>query len=75
MNTLKEKGASVVVFDVVFREKRDPVDDLMLSQAIQEAGNTILCEYLRKDRMPWDAEKVDRQGCWTSSTPSLLFQS
>jgi adenylate cyclase len=62
VNTLKEKGASVVVFDVVFREKRDPVDDLMLSQAIQDAGNTVLCEYLRKDRMPWDVDKSGPSG-------------
>lgn len=57
VDILKEKGARVVVFDVVFREKRDTADDQELTRAIAEAANTVLCEYLRKDRMPWDAER------------------
>lgn len=54
VDRLREKGASVVVFDVVFREERNPEDDMKLTRALESAGNVVLCEYLRKDRLPWD---------------------
>ncbi|MFZ7124762.1 MAG: CHASE2 domain-containing protein [Desulfobacterales bacterium] len=54
IDTLREKGARVIVFDVFFREPRDPEVDLALIRSVRAAGNIVLCEYLRKDRLPWE---------------------
>ena len=46
---LKDLGAQVVVFDVIFEEARDPVQDAEFAKACQEAGNIILFEYLKRE--------------------------
>lgn len=46
---LKDLGAQVVVFDVIFEEARDYVQDAEFAQACREAGNVVLFEYLKQE--------------------------
>lgn len=46
---LHEGGAAVIAFDVVFEEPRPEEQDAALEDAIQQAGNVVLCEYVKQD--------------------------
>ncbi len=48
---LHEAGAAVIAFDVVFEEPRPEEQDAALEDAIQQAGNVVLCEYVKQDRV------------------------
>jgi len=52
LDRLKEAGARLVVFDVLFKEPRGPAVDRKLANAIRRAGNVILFEFLRKEILP-----------------------
>jgi adenylate cyclase len=60
---LKEAGAKLIVFDVVFSEssKRDPSQDLDFADAAHEAGNVIFGEEL-------DYRKVGEQDVYKADT-------
>ncbi|MGH7274542.1 MAG: CHASE2 domain-containing protein, partial [Nitrospiria bacterium] len=47
---LAHDGASVIVFDVVFKDEGQ--DDHLLAKAIREAGNVVLAEYLEMETIP-----------------------
>lgn len=46
VRNLKEAGAKLIAFDVVFSEssKRDPHQDEVFAQAVKEAGNVVMAE-------------------------------
>lgn len=46
---LKQRGAQVVAFDVLFQEPRAPEQDQALEQALAAAGNVVLFERLDRD--------------------------
>jgi adenylate cyclase len=46
---LHAAGASVISFDMIFTDHRDPQQDKEFAQAMQEAGNVILFEYLQSE--------------------------
>ncbi len=46
---LSAAGAAVIVFDVFFREPREPAGDRALADAIRKAGNVILFRHLHKE--------------------------
>ncbi|MGA7181049.1 MAG: adenylate/guanylate cyclase domain-containing protein [Thiobacillaceae bacterium] len=48
---LKEFGAQVVIFDVIFEEARNPAQDAEFAQACREAGNIVLFEYLKRESL------------------------
>lgn len=50
IDRLASAGASVIVFDIFFREAGDTAEDGALAEAISRAGNVILFAYLRRDR-------------------------
>jgi adenylate cyclase len=50
VHSLTRQGAAVIAFDVLFDEQRDPVEDNAFAQAVREAGNVVLCEFLRPAR-------------------------
>lgn len=52
IETLTSKQASVIAFDVLFSGETSKADDDLFAQAIQRAGNVILCEHLRKALVP-----------------------
>jgi adenylate cyclase len=39
---LKDAGARLIVFDVIFAEPGEPKDDLLFAEAIKEAGNVVM---------------------------------
>ena len=47
--TLVEEGAAVIAFDVLFDEARSTEDDNLFAEAIKNAGNVVLCEWLEKE--------------------------
>jgi adenylate cyclase len=49
LDVLREAGARAVVFDLMFEEARDPVQDQALADAMRRAGNVILFQYLERD--------------------------
>jgi adenylate cyclase len=50
--TLAEGGAAVIAFDMIFDEPAPAEDDALFAEAIDQAGNVILCEYLEKVMHP-----------------------
>lgn len=46
---LSARGARVIVFDIAFEKPQHPEQDRLLAQALQEAGNVVLLQLLRKD--------------------------
>jgi adenylate cyclase len=42
INRLSAAGAAVIVFDIVFSEPSNPEDDLLMANAIGQAGNVVL---------------------------------
>jgi adenylate cyclase len=49
VDLLRQAGARVVVFDVMFEEARDPNRDRAMAEAMQHAGNVVLFQYLERD--------------------------
>jgi adenylate cyclase len=49
---LAAKGVRVIAFDVRFDEHRDPTQDRLLAEAIREAGNVVLFQYLTRKNIP-----------------------
>ena len=52
IENLVQKGASVVVFDMMFHEPSTLEQDNLFAQAVQKAGNVVLCQYLEKKTVP-----------------------
>lgn len=46
---LHSAGAAAIVFDIHFKEARDPVEDSALAAALRRAGNVVLFAYLDRD--------------------------
>lgn len=55
VNRLHQAGAAVVAFDVVFEEPRPEEQDAALEDAIEKAGNVVLCEYVKQDLVAVEA--------------------
>ncbi len=49
IDQLAEAGATVVAFDVFFKEPRDPKTDQLLVDATRRAGNVLLFAYLKRE--------------------------
>ena len=56
--SLSQKGAAVIVFDMMFHEPGPLEQDNLFAQAIQNAGNVVLCECLKKVTAPL----IDKKG-------------
>lgn len=50
-NLVKE-GARVVAFDLIFDEVKSPEDDHLFAEAIGKARNVVLCESLKREKVP-----------------------
>ncbi len=51
IENLVRKGAAVIAFDMTFDQPRSPEHDNLFAEAIKNAGNVILCEYLKKEKI------------------------
>jgi adenylate cyclase len=51
IENLINKGAAVIAFDMIFDEARSVEDDALFAEAINKAGNVVLCECLRKEKV------------------------
>jgi len=52
IENLARKGAAVIAFDMTFDESRSSEHDNLFAEAIKKAGNVVLCEYLKKEKIP-----------------------
>lgn len=52
IDTLHTRGASVIAFDIHFREAKDPATDDAFAAAMRRAGNVVLLESVISDRQP-----------------------
>jgi adenylate cyclase len=52
---LKAQGARVIVFDLLFDRARDPQQDQQLAQALRQAGNVLLAEYVLREQTVLDS--------------------
>jgi len=46
---LTREGAAVIAFDMLFEEPRSAEDDGLFAEAVQSAGNVVLCELLSRE--------------------------
>ncbi len=49
IDRLSDEGASVIAFDILFKEKRE--NDALLREAIEDAGNVVLIETIEKESL------------------------
>ncbi len=59
---LAKEGASVIAFDMYFDETRSVEEDRALARALKEAGNVVICERLRSDKVSVRKEGGSRPG-------------
>lgn len=52
LDRLTEQGASVIAFDMMFQDPREPGRDRAFAEAMRRAGNVILFEQIKKDILP-----------------------
>lgn len=52
VDQLIEKEAGVIAFDIIFNENRSVEDDRIFARAIQNAGNVVLADWLKTDKVP-----------------------
>ncbi len=65
VDALIQRGASVVVFDVLFEKPKSPEDDRAFAEAVARANRVVLVEKLTGKREPVaDAEGVYRGTVW-----------
>ncbi|MCL5023884.1 MAG: adenylate/guanylate cyclase domain-containing protein [Nitrospirae bacterium] len=48
---LAKEGASVIAFDMYFDEARSPGEDRVFAEAVGKAGNVVLCERIRSEKI------------------------
>jgi adenylate cyclase len=51
VDRLIAKNASVIAFDMIFSESRIPQYDDLFAKSIRNAGNVVLCEYIKKEKV------------------------
>ena len=54
IENLINKGVSLIAFDIIFDEPHSPEDDSIFARAINNAGNVVLGEYIKKDFVQLD---------------------
>jgi adenylate cyclase len=59
---LREAGAAVIAFDLVFEKAFQPEHDQSFADAIARAGNVVLCEALKTESLPLSGAPGTRSG-------------
>jgi len=54
IDNLINKGVSLIAFDIIFDEPQSPENDSIFARAIDNAGNVVLGEYIKKDFVQLD---------------------
>jgi adenylate cyclase len=62
IENLVRKGAAVIAFDMTFDQPRSPEHDNLFAEAIKNAGNVVLCEYLKKEKISLTDEEGTHTG-------------
>jgi len=62
IENLVGKGAAVIAFDMTFDQPRSSEHDNLFAEAIKNAGNVVLCEYLKKEKISLTDEEGTHTG-------------
>ena len=62
IENLVRKGTTVIAFDMTFDQPRSPEHDNLFAEAIKNAGNVVLCEYLKKEKISLTDEEGTHTG-------------
>ena len=49
---LVQRKAAIIAFDIIFNEERVKEEDKIFAAAIEKAGNVVLADWLKKDKVP-----------------------
>ncbi len=52
IENLIKQGAAVIAFDIIFDETKSAEDDQLFAEAIRKANNVVLCEYIKREKIP-----------------------
>ena len=52
IENLIKQGAAVIAFDIIFDETKSAEDDQLFSEVIRKANNVVLCEYIKREKIP-----------------------
>lgn len=55
VNKLVALGARIIAFDIIFDEPREAEGDRLFTEAVSEAGNVVLFQYLKRETLSNDA--------------------
>ncbi len=62
IDRLVMEGASVIAFDMYFEEARSPDEDNAFASSIRKAGNVILCERIKREKVPLSGKGEGNSG-------------
>ena len=62
IENLVKLGAKVIAFDLHFDEAKSTQEDDLFSEAIRKAGNIVLCEYLKREKVPLTGTERSQTG-------------
>lgn len=57
IKNLVNGGASVIVFDIIFKETTSPKEDNLFAEEIYKAHNVVLCECIKQDKISLTGRK------------------
>ena len=49
VRALTQQGVATIAFDIIFEEQRQPEHNRLLAEAIRDAGNVVLFQYLKQE--------------------------
>jgi len=62
IDRLVEENASVIAFDMIFSEPRIPEHDDLFAESIRDAGNVVLGEYIKKEKVDFTGLAANHGG-------------
>jgi adenylate cyclase len=62
IENLIKQGAAVIAFDLIFDETKSAEEDQLFSEVIRKADNVVLCEYIKREKIPLSGKGGSQAG-------------
>lgn len=62
IENLIKQGAAVIAFDIIFDEAKSIEEDQLFSEVIRKADNVVLCEYIKREKIPLSGKGGSQAG-------------
>ena len=62
IENLIKQGAAVIAFDLIFDEAKSIEEDQLFSEVIRKADNVVLCEYIKREKIPLSGKGGSQAG-------------